>query len=246
MKIIHLSDTHNYLPPLDTLPEADILIHSGDATNTGKMEELVLFSNWLTLACQKYKYVIFVPGNHDRLFGKNTPRAYEILSTDWTNSKTNKANLYILIDKQIVINDLVIYGTPHTPSNNCLAGWYYYLNPDEADEFWTHLIDIGIGCHVLVTHGPPYRILDTPVSTRIGTRDPHQGCKGILNYVKYQQPILHLFGHIHEEYGIYVDKTTFVNTSIRDENYNITNFPRLITLVKEDRSWKVSSINQIK
>ena len=73
MKIIHLSDTHNYLPPLDTLPEADILIHSGDATNTGKMEELVLFSNWLTLACQKYKYVIFVPGNHDRLFGKNTP-----------------------------------------------------------------------------------------------------------------------------------------------------------------------------
>ena len=79
---------------------------------------------------------------------------------------------------------------------------------------------------ILITHQPPYSILDlTPTLTS-------RGEKGLLERVKYVQPEIHLFGHIHASYGIKkIDKTTFLNASAYKASENrIVNAPFIFEL----------------
>lgn len=58
---------------------------------------------------------------------------------------------------------------------------------------------------ILVTHGPPYGILDR-----------NAGCKELRNYVMAAQPRFHFFGHIHEEAGKThrVGGSSFINACV--------------------------------
>ena len=47
MKILHLSDTHGCHRRLLDLPEADVVVHSGDFTMNGSEAEAIDFMNWL-------------------------------------------------------------------------------------------------------------------------------------------------------------------------------------------------------
>jgi len=43
------------------------------------------------------------------------------------------------------------------------------------------------------------------------------------------QPKHHIFGHIHEDYGVLAKReTTFVNASVLDDRYELTNTPTII------------------
>lgn len=56
---------------------------------------------------------------------------------------------------------------------------------------------------ILVTHAPPYRVLDTITVHIFGygpTKEP-LGCEAIKHFVDRTRPRLHLFGHIHEAFG---------------------------------------------
>ena len=70
MKILHLSDTHNCHHRLRDLPEADVVVHSGDFCMVGTEQEAIDFLNWF---CDlPYKHKIFICGNHDDcLYGAN-------------------------------------------------------------------------------------------------------------------------------------------------------------------------------
>ena len=46
MKILHLSDTHGAHHRLRNLPEADIMVHSGDFCMVGEEREALDFLNW--------------------------------------------------------------------------------------------------------------------------------------------------------------------------------------------------------
>ena len=48
---------------------------------------------------------------------------------------------------------------------------------------------------VLITHGPPSTILDQ-------VRGVPRGCYDLLEIVLHIRPKYHLFGHIHEDYGM--------------------------------------------
>lgn len=61
--ILHLSDTHGLHRQLTDLPAADVLVHSGDISNSGTEAEVLDFINWLIEL--PYKHKIFVCGNHD-------------------------------------------------------------------------------------------------------------------------------------------------------------------------------------
>lgn len=52
------------------------------------------------------------------------------------------------------------------------------------------------------------------------------GCYDLLATVEKIKPKIHIFGHIHEAYGV-VEKfaTTFVNACNVDEHYRIKNLP---------------------
>lgn len=63
MRIIHLFDTHGQHELIKYLPEADVIIHSGDITFTGSKNEVVDFLEWFIEL--PYKHKIFIAGNHD-------------------------------------------------------------------------------------------------------------------------------------------------------------------------------------
>ncbi len=61
---------------------------------------------------------------------------------------------------------------------------------------------------VLVTHGPPLGFGDR---TR---REQRVGCEDLLRRVRVVRPKLHLFGHIHEDPGVWQDAgTAFANVT---------------------------------
>ena len=67
MKILHLSDTHGLHHRIKDMPEADVIIHSGDISNSGTEEEVLDFLNWMIKL--PYQHKIFVTGNHDFAYG---------------------------------------------------------------------------------------------------------------------------------------------------------------------------------
>lgn len=46
MRILHLSDTHGLHHQIKDLPEADVIIHSGDISHNGDESEVLDFLNW--------------------------------------------------------------------------------------------------------------------------------------------------------------------------------------------------------
>lgn len=46
MKILHISDTHGFHRRLRDLPDADVVVHSGDFTMNGSQQEAIDFINW--------------------------------------------------------------------------------------------------------------------------------------------------------------------------------------------------------
>ena len=60
-----------------------------------------------------------------------------------------------------------------------------------------------------MTHSPPRGFGDKVTS------GDHVGCEDLLNIIKETViPEYHLFGHIHEDYGLWKDgKTTFINAA---------------------------------
>ena len=56
MKILHHSDTHGCHRRLLDLPEADVVVHSGDFTMNGSEAEAIDFMNWLCDEPFRHKY----------------------------------------------------------------------------------------------------------------------------------------------------------------------------------------------
>ena len=197
MKLLHISDTHNQHRTLQNLPDADIIIHSGDMTDVGTENELLDFLNWfLDLP---YKYKIFVAGNHD--FGLHNA------TIDGLDE-----NCYYLNNSGVTIEGVRFYGVPLSVADD--------LSGDNEK----NIRKIPKNTDILITHQPPYCILDLDETINFGD-------KTLLKTVLKVQPKFHLFGHIHKAYGIENNNnTTFVNAALLDEHYNMANKPVLLEI----------------
>ena len=69
IRFVCISDTHTKHRDID-LPDADILIHSGDFTFNGRRAEVKEFADWIR-SLSKFKYKIVIAGNHDFTFDVN-------------------------------------------------------------------------------------------------------------------------------------------------------------------------------
>lgn len=210
LRIVLLSDTHNSNEEI-VVPDGDILIHAGDATNLGQVDEITLFADWFGNLPHRYK--IFVAGNHDWLFEKRPKFARSLI-----------ANAIYLQDSFVEIEGLKIYGSPWQPR---FFDWAFNLNRGaELAEKWRlipHNIDI------LITHGPPFGILDvTPRGDLAGCEELRKRVEEIAQFGKLK---LHVFGHIHLGYGT-IEKfgVKFANASNCDESYMPTNPPLVFDL----------------
>ncbi|MFN3403938.1 MAG: metallophosphatase domain-containing protein [Cytophagaceae bacterium] len=206
MKFVTISDTHGYHSQL-ILPPADAIIHAGDITKSGTKEEVLDFISWF--GALDYQYKIFIPGNHDYYLEKCSPEELKSLLPK---------NTYLLNDSGITINNIKIWGSPVQPCYHNMA-----FNRERGEEIKRHWDLIPEDTDILITHGPPFGILDENCETE------NVGCKDILKKVLNFKPKYYVFGHIHEAYGMTCkDGVCFINACVLDRNYKIINFPTVI------------------
>lgn len=208
--IVCLSDTHNRNEQI-AVPDGDILIHAGDATGRGTIGEIVLFNEWFVGLPHRHK--IFVAGNHDWLFETSNRFAQTLLDS----------SIHYLQDSFVEIKKLKIYGSPWQPR---FFDWAFNLTRGaELAEKWRSIPD---DTEVLITHGPPFGILDE-VSRPYWIENT--GCEELRKRVEQIRPRLHVFGHIHCGYGRAENfGVQFVNASNCDESYEPVNPPIVINL----------------
>jgi Icc-related predicted phosphoesterase len=206
MKIVAISDTHSKHGKV-TVPACDLLIHAGDATWRGTREEMEGFAQWFEL--QPVRHKVFVPGNHELIFKEHLPHALE-----WVTRHC--PSLHILIDQSLEIEGLNLYGSPWQPE---FCNWAWNLPQGEAlAEKWALIPE---DVDILITHGPPYGILDA-VPMALGDR--LLGCEALTERLSNIRPKAHIFGHIHESYGNKKEGDThYYNVSICDGDYRPVN-----------------------
>lgn len=206
MKFVLISDTHERHSQV-RVPDGDVLIHAGDFTMLGEEEHIENFNHWLGKLPHKYKVVI--PGNHELGWSP----AKQALLTNAT---------HVLIDQELMIDGFKLYGSPYTPT---FGGWAFML--PRGQSIYEKWLQIPHDTDVLITHGPPRGILDNTPSGELC------GCSDLRYVVQGINPRLHVFGHIHNGYGVYRDgisRTIFVNAAVVNEQYEPANKPITIEL----------------
>lgn len=209
-----ISDLHGNYPKLEG---GDLLIVAGDLTSRDLPYAYVQFGLWLSQ--QKYERKIVIGGNHDNLIEK-TPKIFEGLP--------NFAFNY-LCDSGTDFEGLRIWGSPWTktfPGMNPHCKAFAVDTEQELAEKWALIPD---DTDILITHGPPYGILDKCDNGHVGSLSLRNS---VLAGEKMENLKLHIFGHIHEEGGkmITTTLTKFVNCSHVNEHYKPVNKPVRIVL----------------
>jgi len=206
MRLVCLSDTHNLHERL-SVPDGDVLLHAGDFTARGTEREVAAFGAFLARLPHRHKVV--VAGNHDFLFEKKPARARELLG-----------DVLYLEDALAQVGPLTVYGSPWQP-------WFHdwAFNLRRGPELAAKWALVPSGVDVLVTHGPPHGLFDRTV------HGEHVGCEELTRALPRIRPRLHLFGHIHEDYGAaQLDGTLAVNACNCDLRYRAVNAPVVVDL----------------
>lgn len=207
MKICFISDTHNSHSRI-TIPECDLIVHTGDATFQGYEHELVEFNHWIKSLNKPF---IFVPGNHDRMFENHEHLARAIVK-----------DAIVLINQSYEFKRFKFYGSPVTPFFHNWA--FNRLRGPDIKRYWA---DIPVKTEILLTHGPAMGIMDEARGHKLGCEELRIRL-GNLKKLK-----IHAFGHIHEGYGSEMHKNVWhVNASICDGKYKPINKPILIEMFK--------------
>lgn len=226
-----ISDTHSTHQYMQ-VPDGDILIHGGDFTKLGLQDEIEAFSKWLGKLPHKHKVVI--SGNHENSFDLEHE---EQLNKDfYSNNPINfnvarglLKNCIYLEHSSVTIEGIKIFGTPYQP---IFYYWGWNRNDQELEKQYK---DIPDDSDIVITHNPPYKILDKVCMSMGG--DPHVGCKHLReNLLKRVKPKVNVFGHIHEAYGIEkIDDTIFINASSCTFRYKPTNKPVVFKINKKTK-----------
>lgn len=220
MKILLISDTHNKHNSM-VIPdeEIDIVICSGDFTMMGRLGEVNSFLEWYKQLEIPHK--VLIAGNHEVVVPEKQPVLFEELC--------NQNGIIYLNDSSVNIEGIKIHGSPVTPT----FGYGWAFNRNRGKDIKKHWDLIEDGIDILVTHGPPHRILDgVERFTRNAEYEiEHTGCQDLADAIKRVKPQIHLFGHIHEGYGfVEQDGVKYYNASIVDRNYYPVNKPFIINL----------------
>lgn len=210
MKLVCISDTHGMLDRV-SLPPGDVLVHAGDLTSQGTIGEVTRFVQHLAKWRSRYRHVVVIAGNHDRCFENQHRELAEGVLRD--------AGIIYLMDSGVELDGVRFYGSPWQPR---FGSWAFNVTRGpEIDAKW---LQIPSAVDVLVTHGPPYGILDTTY------RGTGVGCASLRQHVLTRiRPLIHAFGHIHEAYGAARScGTRFINASCCDEVYEPVNPARVV------------------
>jgi len=217
MKIVAIADIHCQFDKI-TIPPCDLLINAGDLTWEGTLQQIAQFNYWAG-TLQHVKHFVTIAGNHDFLFQDQPSLARSLIT-----------NCDYIEDQTIIVNGIKIYGAPWTPR---FHDWAF--NADRGEVIKKHWDKIPEGIDILLTHGPAYGYGDKVIrgsgerwedgeDFAIGVE--YLGCKDLYDALVRVKPKYHIFGHIHQGFGIWRnDFTTFINASVCTKEYNPINPP---------------------
>lgn len=215
MKIVAISDTHGKhreLTPAD-IPDGDILIHCGDITKHGRINEVEDFLNWFSKMPHENK--IFIAGNHDFCM-KNASTHSNYIPDKRKHKQLQKIitkhwyedNIQYLHNSGKTINGVSFFGSPYSDT---LPRWAFNSDKEENQGVWKNILDF---TEVLITHGPPYNENDyAPGYGHIGSKKLKQK-RDSLDNLKY-----HVYGHVHGEHGKAEGNPYSLNASLLDDDY---------------------------
>jgi len=147
-----------------------------------------------------------IAGNHDLTFDnanypevlkqkirKNKPNFPSKLHLDLLCLETKKllTEAIYLEDNTVEIMGKTFYGSPWSPEKSMTA--FKLQRGPEILEKWKKIPE---NVDVLITHTPPFGILD---KTKSGI---NAGCEDLLREIERIKPKVHIFGHIHDGYGM--------------------------------------------
>uniref|UniRef100_A0A4W5MK85 Metallophosphoesterase domain containing 1 n=1 Tax=Hucho hucho TaxID=62062 RepID=A0A4W5MK85_9TELE len=237
-RFVCISDTHSRTDAIQ-MPYGDVFIHAGDFTELGLPSEVKKFNDWL--GTLPYDIKIVIAGNHELTFDQEFmadlikqdfyyfPSASKLKPENYENVQSLLTNCIYLQDSEVTVRGFRIYGSPwwvtlpvFYPSFS-LPPLFFFLSCSS-----TSPVSSGVLCCCLCVG-----FLDW-----VPKKMQRVGCMELLNTVQRRvQPKLHVFGHIHEGYGMMTDgTTTFVNASACTVNFQPMNPPIVFDLPNPTRT----------
>lgn len=178
MRILAFSDLHRNRHAatriVEAAKDADVVVGAGDFATHG-----VGVADTIDILKAIERPVILIPGNHESLEGLATA------SQGWPQA-------HILHSGGTVIDGVPFFGVGYEVPRSSLDVWNMALSEEEAARL---LRDCGEG-GVLVTHAPPYGVVDLQ---RDGS---HAGAHAFREFLEKRPQRLHLCGHIHHAWGM--------------------------------------------
>lgn len=213
LRIVVISDTHDRHYALETLPECDFLIHSGDILMTSRKLtyqyaylKFQQFAQWFNNQPAKHKIVI--GGNHDKLLERLSKEDLGLLFG---------SDIHYLCNDVITLDGITIYGTPISEGDSKNQAFQSEQFDEETQISLCQYLEAQETGQVppidlLITHGPN---------------------RGLRNLVKPQ--LFHISGHSHHYHGVYVyesrkrdERLVNVCAPIMDSRYKPVNLPVVI------------------
>lgn len=207
MKITIISDTHNQHEGFESLG-GDVFIHCGDMFNLADRgdEHLLRMDEWF--GAQNFDLILCTGGNHDFVLHDSSRRNAEPFG-----------NAVYLEDRQYEFEGFVFYGAPWTPM---LSAHAYYQSDGELSVTWSRIPG---DTDVLITHTPPFGILD------VSSRGMVLGCKHLANAAARVAPAIHCFGHVHHSAGsVRQNGTVYVNASSVNSTMKLARDPIVLEI----------------
>ncbi|XP_069119779.1 metallophosphoesterase MPPED2-like [Argopecten irradians] len=250
LRFVCISDTHSRIENgAYKIPPGDVLLHGGDFSMIGLPKDIHKFNEYLGTLPHKVKVVI--AGNHDLTFDEEMVKNHRqnlsmmfgvreqfyeayMAEKNLTDVKELMTNCVYLEDASVDIHGIKIYGSPWQPE---FGGWGFNLPRGQALlDKWNMIPD---DTEILITHGPPIGHGD---HTFDGTR---AGCVELLSTIQQRvRPKYHIFGHIHEGYGVTTDGvTTYINASTCTLRYKTENAPVIFDFPIPEGHTKEEALN---
>lgn len=200
MKILHISDTHCNHYQLVIPNDIDMIIHSGDESNSPRIDnvgECRDFLEWYSQVPVRYK--ILVAGNHST-----------VIFNRWiTKAEIEAYGIIYLEHEYIELEGIKIFGSPYTPT---YGSWSFMKSRATINRLWETVIE---PADILILHGPPKGILD--LSYDQGGKLERCGDNTLHKLIKGMKPKLVCFGHIHDNQDI-LNFGTFTRNGITYSN----------------------------
>lgn len=191
MKITCISDTHQHHKKLK-MPSTDMIIHAGDFTYHGDMDEVQKFLQWY--GEQQAKYKLLICGNHEVWISQQGDLLKQLCQNE---------GIQLLHNSHTVIEGLTIFGSPYSKK---FGRWAYMADETDLADMYDYIMPT---TDILITHGPAYKQLDFCPGGHVGSTALEAAIKKIPSLK------LHVTGHIHESRGTMIkDGVLTVNAAI--------------------------------